>query len=175
MALTVQQRRKSWDARIKRIQTGRTRTQSARAEGTVPMQLQKRSQRRKPGIRGLMAWMLGGGLAWMIATVVSVASPATLLVERHDFKQAAEYVQSLGDPILAALCFLLGMSFMRILGVIPKLLGFVIMAWVFALQAGLDVPTVAQLVEIGETALGGREAMTSAVDALRDWALQQPA
>lgn len=170
MATLSQSQKAGWDARMERIRTGRTMKQCAEAEGTVPMQLKKHSGKVTIGMSGPMAWAMGGVLGWMSATAVTTISPATQLLEKHDMKQLAAPIADYGDPVVACMCFMMAMSFLRVNGFFAKLIGFTVMAWLFAAQVGVEVPLVAELIELGRGLTAGEETFASALMTLQDMA-----
>lgn len=170
MAVSVQDdRRRAWNARMDRINSGRTWTQRADAEGTVPTKLRKGPKQQK-GFRGIFAWIMGGTISWGIATAMAVTGPASQAVSQYDLGQFGTHVEAYGDPIAAAAMFLIALAVFKVQGLFPRLLGITIMAWVFALQFGYDVPTVASLIDLGEAMIAGDETFASALDALAAWA-----
>ncbi|MEM9437835.1 MAG: hypothetical protein AAGA15_12410 [Pseudomonadota bacterium] len=170
MGVSQRDQKRAWEARIARIQTGRTMTQVAEAEGTVPIQFSKRRNRGPQGLNGILAWFMGGTLGWMAGTVLSVSSPATKITEQYDLEKMAPLIESYGNPLAALAIFMLVMSLLRVNGFIAKLFGLTTMAWVFALQAGMDVPTVGQLIDAGEAMLAGNALLQEQLATIREWA-----
>lgn len=171
MSISSVDRKKAWDARIQRINSGRTMTQCADAEGTVPIQYAKRGQKGPLGLNGVTAWFLGGAFGWAIGTGLSVASPAAQILDKYDLGEQSWLVASYADPVLGFLAFMFVLSFLRINGFLAKLLGVVMMAWVFALQAGMGVPTVPELLDVGHSVIAGEFPLEETVVALREWAV----
>lgn len=170
MSVSQRDQKRAWEARIARIQTGRTMTQVADAEGTVPIQYAKSRNRGPDGINGIMAWAMGATLGWMSGTVLSVSSPATKITEQYDLEKLSPLIESYGNPLAGLAIFMLAMSLLRVNGFIAKLFGLTAMAWVFALQAGLDVPTVGQVLEAGEAILVANFPFQEQMAAFREWA-----
>lgn len=170
MAILSRRQQTGWDARMERIRTGQTMVQRADAEGTVPLQLSRRQGAVKQGFHGLTAWGMGGLLAWMSGTVVTTFGPSAQLLTQYELEKLAAPIEAYGDPVLAFVIFLVALSFMRVNGFIAKLLGFTVLAWLFANQAGVEMPLVADLVEMGKAVISGEMALADTVVALREWA-----
>ncbi|MCH2077609.1 MAG: hypothetical protein MK180_12165 [Rhodobacteraceae bacterium] len=178
MAMMAQTKQSAWDARLERINTGRTMTQVSDAEGTIPMQLKRRGE-VSPGIRGILAWGLGGMIGWGLGVVAAVVDPAAELVARAPLPEAlapyAPMIESWGDPLIAVLVFMMALGILRVKGTFPRLIGMIIMAYMFALQMNPETPTVAELFEMGQTLLSDEETLAGVRDAVVHWAMQEKA
>ena len=178
MAMTAQMKQSAWEARLERINSGRTMTQSADAEGTIPLKLKRRGEESQ-GIRGLVAWMMGGTIGWGLGLVTAVVDPAAEILARAPMPEALEpyapMVESWGNPVMAVLVFMMALGILRVKGAFPRLIGMIIMAYMFALQLHPETPTVAELVEMGQTLLSDEETLAGVRDAVVDWAMQEKA
>lgn len=178
MALAATSKQSAWNARLDRINSGRTMTQSADAEGTVPLRLTRRGE-ASSGARGLSAWIIGGVMGWGVGTFAAVVDPAAQILARVPLPEALEphleMIQSWGNPILALGVFMLALGILRVRGSFARLIGLVVMSYIFALQFHPETPTVAQLIEMGQAFLADEEALAGVRDAVVDWAMQEKA
>ena len=175
MTALSRDRKKAWDERLERIATGRTLCQVAEAEGSIPQKMAKASERRRPGIRGLAAWIMSSGFGWSAGLSMAVVSPGTQLTAKYDLKSYAPLAETYVDPILAFIVFMFVMSFLRIEGAVAKLLGLTMLAWMCAMDAGLDVPTMTDVVSFGQAAVTGDVAWAETLAPIVEWAINEPA
>ncbi|MEL6915037.1 MAG: hypothetical protein AAFP13_11095 [Pseudomonadota bacterium] len=171
MSTLSRDRKRAWEERLSRIESGRTMTQMAGAEGTVPMQLVKRTSGKvTAGMTGYVAVLAGMAVGWSSAMIACVATPSQMLLETRDFGELSGMIALYGDPIAAFLCFAIFCSILRLRGFMGKLLGLMIMAWVFGLQMELGAPTVAEVVDFGKAALAGEIEWAEKLARFQTWA-----
>ncbi|MEM1102017.1 MAG: hypothetical protein AAGH73_10885 [Pseudomonadota bacterium] len=171
MSTLSQDRKRAWEERLARIESGRTMTQTAGAEGTVPMQLAKRGGGKvKVGMTGYVALIAGMAAGWCSAMLACVAAPSAMLLEAYDFGERAELIALYTDPLAAFLCFVVLCGILRMQSFSGKFFGLVIMAWVFGLQMDLGAPTVAEVVEFGKAIVAGEIAWSEKIADFQTWA-----